>query len=214
MARNDVGDDLEADATPYVPRSKVLATLGRAADACRGCPLYKDTTQVVFGRGPKKATLILVGEQPGDVEDKRGIPFVGPAGAVLWQCVEEAGIDRRSIYATNAVKHFKHEIRGKRRIHKTPSAEEITACHPWIDAELNALTGSTVVALGAVATRSLLGKPMPIGKSRDATFMLNGRSVVVTYHPSAVLRADDRAEEIRAALVHDLRRAAHIASGR
>ncbi len=213
VTRTDVDDDLEAGATPYVPRSKSIETLANAAEGCRGCPLYKDTTQVVFGRGPKNALLILVGEQPGAVEDKRGLPFVGPAGAVLWQCVEDAGIDRQSIYATNAVKHFKHEIRGKRRIHKTPNAEEIAACHPWIDAELNALTGSTIVALGAVATRSLLGKSLPIGKSRDTTFTLSGRSVVVTYHPSAVLRADDRAAEIRAALVHDLRRAARIASG-
>ena len=115
----------------------------------------------MFGKGPVAAPLILVGEQPGDVEDKRGIPFVGPAGAVLWQCLEDAGIDRDAVYTTNAVKHFKHETRGKRRLHKKPDTAEIEACHPWIDAELKALKGEVIVALGATAARSLLGRSVP-----------------------------------------------------
>jgi DNA polymerase len=166
--------------------------------------LFVDTTQTVFGKGPVTAPLILVGEQPGDVEDKRGIPFVGPAGAVLWQCLEAAGIDRHDVYTTNAVKHFKHENRGKRRIHKRPDTAEIEACHPWLDAELRVLKGKVMVALGAVAARSLLGRSVPVAASRGTFFEVAGRPTVVTYHPSAVLRADDRAAEIRAALVADL----------
>jgi uracil-DNA glycosylase family protein len=167
--------------------------------------LFEDTIQTVFGKGPVNSPLILVGEQPGDVEDKRGLPFVGPAGAMLWQCLEEAGVDRHDVYATNAVKHFKHEIRGKRRIHKKPDTAEIEACHPWLDAELRALKGRVIVALGATAARALLGRPVPIAASRGTAFEVYGKPTLVTYHPSAVLRADDRAAEVRAALVADLR---------
>jgi DNA polymerase len=187
-----------------VPGSRSLKTLAKAALECKGCPLFVDTTQTVFGKGPVTAPLILVGEQPGDVEDKRGIPFVGPAGAVLWQCLEAAGIDRHDVYTTNAVKHFKHENRGKRRIHKRPDTAEIEACHPWLDAELRVLKGKVIVALGAVAARSLLGRSVPVAASRGTVFEVAGRPTVVTYHPSAVLRADDRAAEIRVALVADL----------
>jgi DNA polymerase len=162
----------------------------------------------VFGKGPSSAPLILVGEQPGDVEDKRGIPFVGPAGAMLWKCLDEAGIDRNEVYTTNAVKHFKHEMRGQRRLHKKPDTAEIEACHPWLDAELQALKGRVIVALGAVAARSLLGRSVPIAASRGKRFEVAGRSMIVTYHPSAILRADERALEVRTALVADLK-AAH-----
>jgi DNA polymerase len=190
-----------------VPQSRSIKTLALAALDCTGCPLFEDTTQTVFGKGPASASLILVGEQPGDVEDKRGLPFVGPAGAVLWQCIEAAGVDRGDVYATNAVKHFKHETRGKRRLHKRPDTGEVEACHPWLDAELRALKGRVVVALGATAARSLLGRAVPIAASRGTQFDVGGRTTFVTYHPSAVLRADDRAAEVRAALVADLKTA-------
>ncbi|HWM21843.1 MAG TPA: UdgX family uracil-DNA binding protein [Ilumatobacteraceae bacterium] len=194
-------------AASYVPETRRLSVLADAAAGCRGCPLYADANQTVFGEGRRDAPLILVGEQPGDREDVQGHPFVGPAGHVLWRCVEQAGIDRAHVFATNAVKHFKHEVRGKRRLHKRPNTDEIEACHPWLDAEMQAVKGRVIVALGAVAARSLLGRPVPIAKSRGTEFELDGRVVVVTYHPSAVLRADEAAEEIRAALVSDLRAA-------
>lgn len=155
--------------------------------------------------------MMLVGEQPGDVEDRRGIPFVGPAGGVLMRCLETAEIDPSSVYMTNAVKHFKHEARGKRRIHKKPGTAEVEACHPWLDAELDAVRAPVIVALGAVAARSLLGKSMSIAASRGQQFDIGGRTTLVTYHPSAVLRADDRAAQVRAALIEDLRRAKRLA---
>ena len=200
-------------AAPYVPESRRLSALADAAARCRGCPLYRDATQTVFGEGRRDAPLILVGEQPGDREDVQGHPFVGPAGHVLWKCVEQAGIDRTQVFATNAVKHFKHEVRGKRRLHKRPNTDEIEACHPWLRAELQVVRGRVIVALGAVAARSILGRTVPIAKSRGTTFELDGRAVVVTYHPSAVLRADEAAEEIRAALVSDLRAADALTHG-
>ncbi|MGD9998131.1 MAG: UdgX family uracil-DNA binding protein [Ilumatobacteraceae bacterium] len=204
-------------AEPWVPRAKKIETLAAAATECRGCPLFLDTTQTVFGEGRRRADMILVGEQPGDVEDRRGHVFVGPAGAVLWKCLAEAGIERDRIYVTNAVKHFKHEDRGKRRIHKKPNAAEIDACHPWLAAELRVVDAPVVVAMGAVAARSLTGKSLAIAANRERDLQLDTdgrepRTLVVTYHPSAVLRADDRAAEIRAALVSDLRRARELAT--
>jgi DNA polymerase len=197
-------------AEPFVPDTTSLEELAVAAASCEGCDLYRDATQTVFGSGATDATIMLVGEQPGAVEDTRGRPFVGPAGAVLWQCVEEAGMDRSSLWATNAVKHFKHEVRGKRRIHQKPGTGEVTACHPWLEAEVRAVRPRVIVALGATAVRSVLGRTLPIAKSRDRVHEAFGAAVVVTYHPSAVLRADERAAEIRAALVGDLARAAAI----
>ena len=199
-------------AEPFVPASRSLRTLQRAVQDCKGCPLYKDTTQAVFGEGAQGAVIVLVGEQPGDQEDKQGHPFVGPAGAVLWRCLDDAGIGRDTVFVTNAVKHFKHEDRGKRRLHKKPSTAEVDACHPWVDAELRAVGGRVIVALGATAARSLFGRPMPIAGSRGRTLQVAGRPTVVTYHPSAVLRADEAAEEIRAALVEDLHRAQQLAA--
>jgi uracil-DNA glycosylase family protein len=198
-------------AEPFVPASRSLRTLQRAAQACKGCPLYADSTQAVFGEGAQGAPIVLVGEQPGDQEDKQGHPFVGPAGSVLWRCLDDAGIDRRSVFVTNAVKHFKHEDRGKRRLHKKPTTAEVDACHPWIDAELRAVAGRVIVALGATAARSLFGRTMPIAASRGTTMRVGDRPAIVTYHPSAVLRADEAAAEIRAALVADLRRAHRLA---
>ncbi len=191
-------------AAPFVPASHRMPVLEDAARQCTGCPLYRDATQTVFGRGPKAASMILVGEQPGDREDVEGEPFVGPAGRILWQCVDAAGIDRADVYVTNAVKHFKHELRGKRRIHQRPTTAEINACHPWLDAELDAVASSVVVALGATAARALLGKSLGIAASRGRPLALGDRVVLVTYHPSAVLRGDERADELRAAIVDDL----------
>ena len=200
-------------AESWIPDSaRSISALSLAARECRGCPLFENTTQTVFGKGPAAPSLILVGEQPGDVEDKRGVPFAGPAGKVLWECVEAAGIDHSSVYATNAVKHFKHEVRGKRRLHKRPGVVEIEACHPWLDAELRALKGGVIVALGAVAAHSLLGRSVPVGASRGELFEVMHRPTIVTYHPSAVLRADDRASEVRAALVDDLRSAHRLSA--
>jgi len=194
-------------AAPYVPATTSLPKLEQAARCCRGCPLFADAEQVVFGEGSRSAAIVLVGEQPGDQEDRQGHPFVGPAGRVLWACLEDAGIDRESVYVTNAVKHFKHELRGKRRLHKKPNVAEIEACHPWIEAELAALRCRVVVALGATAARSLLGRTVPVAASRGVTFDVDDVPTIVTYHPSAVLRADEAAVEIRMALVADLRRA-------
>jgi uracil-DNA glycosylase family protein len=194
-------------AAPYVPDSRSLRVLAAASKRCRGCPLWKDATQTVFGSGKRSAPLVLVGEQPGDREDVRGRPFVGPAGRVLWQCLEEAGVASSDVYVTNAVKHFKHTLRGKRRIHQKPVVAEIEACRPWVEAELAALRSVVVVMMGAVAARSLLGRTVPIAASHGERFEVAGRPALVTYHPSAVLRADERAAEVRRALVEDLRTA-------
>lgn len=196
-----------------MPPSTSLAALADAARGCRGCPLFEPATQTVFGDGPSSAAIVLVGEQPGDQEDQQGHVFVGPAGRVLWQCVAEAGLAREDVYATNAVKHFKHEVRGKRRLHKKPGVDEVEACHPWLEAELRALHPRVLVALGATAARSLLGTNVAIAKTRGQLLRVAGLPTVVTYHPSAVLRAEDAAAEIRAALVEDLTSAAKLASG-
>ncbi len=187
-----------------MPASRQIDALARSARDCTGCPLYRDATQTVFGAGSRSASLILVGEQPGDREDLAGEPFVGPAGRVLDRCLADAGIDRGEVYLTNAVKHFKHEVRGKRRIHQRPTTAEVNACHPWLSAELDAVSARVVIALGATAVRSVLGRFHGIAASRGRSFPIDGRAVYVTFHPSAVLRGDERAEEIRAALVEDL----------
>jgi uracil-DNA glycosylase len=194
----------EWSAQPFVPATTSLGTLSAAARDCRGCPLWKPATQTVFGEGPRAAQYMLIGEQPGDQEDRQGHPFVGPAGRVLWECLDGAGIARTDVYATNAVKHFKHEMRGKRRLHKKPNTAEVEACHPWIDAELRAVRPSVVVLLGATAARSVLGRTTAIASSRGERFEMDRIPTMVTYHPSAVLRADERAAEIRRALVEDL----------
>jgi DNA polymerase len=181
-----------------------LTGLRKAEASCTRCPLYAKATQVVPGEGPARAFMMLVGEQPGDQEDKQGKPFVGPAGRVLDKAIEQAGIARREVFVTNAVKHFKHELRGKRRIHQRPTTAEINACHPWLDAELDAVASSVVVALGATAVRALLGKSLGIAANRGRPLALGARVVLVTYHPSAVLRGDDRSDELRAAIVEDL----------
>jgi DNA polymerase len=202
-----MGDSTEWSAAPFVPDSRRLSVLSDAARSCTGCPLFHDTTQTVFGEGSPKAALVLVGEQPGDQEDRQGKPFVGPAGRVLWRCLDEAGIDPKRVYVTNAVKHFKHEDRGKRRLHKRPTAAEADACHPWLEAELEAVGATVVVALGAVAARSVTGRATAVAASRGRPLDIGHRVVFITYHPSAVLRRKEDAAEIRAMLVADLRTA-------
>jgi DNA polymerase len=204
--------ELELDATPFLPKRRTMASVERAAQGCRGCPLYLDTTQAVVGTHDVPRSLMLVGEQPGDVEDRKGEVFVGPAGGVLRNVLEELGIPVESLYMTNAVKHFKHEERGPRRLHKKPSNEEIAACHPWLEVELDLVDPKVVVALGASAARSLLGRSVTIARSRGQVFDLGGRALNVTYHPSAVLRADEPERgALRKALAHDLHAAADAA---
>ena len=160
-----------------------------AEAACTRCPLYRDATQVVPGEGAKTARLLLVGEQPGDQEDRAGKPFVGPAGRMLDQALDEAGIERSQTFVTNAVKHFKYEMRGKRRLHKKPNAYEIDRCHWWLETELKLLKPAGVVALGATALRSLIGRPMTLSQARGKTLKLaSGIPLIVTIHPSYLLR--------------------------
>ena len=193
-------------ASAFVPPTRDLAKLRRAADGCEGCPLYQDATQTVFGSGPRTARVVLVGEQPGDHEDRAGEPFVGPAGRLLDSALEEAGIDRTSAYVTNAVKHFKFRPAGKRRIHATPDTFEVAACKPWLLAELSVLSPELVVLLGATAAKALLGPSFRVTKSRGVLMPSpdGGSQLLATLHPSAVLRATDRAAA-KAGLVADLR---------
>jgi DNA polymerase len=195
----------EADDGPIVTS---LAGLREAENACRRCPLYKDATHAVPGEGPRHATLMLVGEQPGDKEDLAGKPFVGPAGRVLDRALEDAGINRKTVFVTNAVKHFKHEMRGKRRLHKRPNAYEIQRCRWWFERELAIVHPAVIVALGATAARSVFERPMTVGKNRGQELRLaNGTPAFVTIHPSALLRIDEPQDKEReySAFVADLR---------
>src|SRR5204863_8040150 len=178
------------------PKTTSIRTLTAAAHECRGCDLYKTATQVVFGAGPGKARVVFVGEQPGDQEDRQGAPFVGPAGAMLDKALEDAGIARNEVYVTNAVKHFKWEPRGKRRIHKKPRVSEIKACRPWLEAELRAVKPQVVVCLGATAAQSILGPQFKLMANRGKVIEAQGpgvpvQRVVATIHPSAILRSPD-----------------------
>ena len=174
---------------------KSLKELAKAEAACTRCPLYKNATQVVPGEGPARADLMLVGEQPGDKEDLAGRPFVGPSGQLLDRALAEAGIDRKTAYVTGAVKHFKHEMRGKRRLHKRPNNYEIERCKIWLDAERELVKPSTIVALGVSAARSLTGKTLTIAKARKTPLTLtDGTILVVTLHPSALLRIPNEAD--------------------
>jgi uracil-DNA glycosylase len=190
---------------------KSLQQLAAAEADCTRCPLYRDATQAVPGEGPRRAAFMLVGEQPGDKEDIAGKPFVGPAGRVLDQALHDAGIAREETFVTNAVKHFKHEMRGKRRLHKRPDNYEIERCRIWLDAERSLVKPSTIVALGVTAARSLTGRTVTIGKVRGKPFdMEDGTKLVVTVHPSALLRIEDEEERHAAhrSLVADLKVAA------
>jgi DNA polymerase len=203
----------ERSAATFVPASTSLKTLAAAAHECRGCDLYKTATQVVFGEGPKAARVMFIGEQPGDQEDRQGEPFVGPAGALLDKALTDAGIPRDQVYLTNAVKHFKWEPRGKRRIHKKPRASEVKACRPWLEAELRAVQPAIVICLGATAAQSLLGASFKLMQQRGRVVSSPlAPRVVATIHPSAVLRAPDSAGRKIAydSLVADLKVATKI----
>jgi uracil-DNA glycosylase len=192
-------------AAPFLPDRLSLTALRDAVQGCRGCPLYANATQAVFGEGKLKAEVLLVGEQPGDQEDLAGAPFVGPAGKLLDRALEEAGIDRATTYVTNAVKHFKWKARGTRRIHDKPTWTESMACRPWLDAELALVKPRALVLMGATAAQALLGKSFRVSQERGKPLDSElAELVVATIHPSAVLRAENR-EEMFAELVDDLR---------
>jgi uracil-DNA glycosylase family protein len=208
------------------PQADTLDELKAAAAGCRGCELYRDASQTVFGRGAEDARVVLVGEQPGDMEDQKGLPFVGPAGRLLRKAVDDAGLDPAGIYLTNAVKHFRHELRGKRRIHQTPDRVHITACRPWLVAEFARLRPQIVVVLGATAAKALLGPSFRVTRQRGELMPWPASAqhpedftrvpvdsagkvadappaqLLATIHPSAVLRADDQ-DKAYAGLVAD-----------
>jgi uracil-DNA glycosylase len=189
-------------ASSLVPQTQDLSELARAAAGCRGCDLYRHASRTVFGQGPSSARAVFVGEQPGDQEDLQGAPFVGPAGEVLDRALSEAGISRTDAYVTNVVKHFKFVQRGKRRIHQTPTSSEIGACRPWLEAELAVIRPQVLVCLGATASRTLIGPDFRITRDRGK-FLKTGWAprLMATYHPSAVLRAEDQAGQKR---IYDL----------
>ena len=183
-------------AAPLIPAQKTIPDLRKAAAGCQACDLWKLGTQTVFGEGGTHVRVMLVGEQPGDQEDLQGRPFVGPAGRILDKALAEAGIDRDETYVTNAVKHFKWEPRGKRRIHKKPNSIEIAACKPWLEAELSVLKPDVVVCLGATAAQALLGKDFRVSTQRGQLIQSDlAPNVIATVHPSSLLRAPD--EETR-----------------
>jgi DNA polymerase len=194
-------------AEPFVPARLSMPALRAAAQGCRGCHLWAGATQAVFGEGVQEAEIFLIGEQPGDREDQEGRPFVGPAGRELDQALEEVGIDRRTVYVTNAVKHFKFEQRGKRRIHQKPNWTELTACRPWLDAELELVKPRILVPLGATAAQSLLGKSFRVTKQRGEKIAAEplAQWIVATIHPSSILRAPpERRQDERDAFRRDL----------
>ena len=179
-------------AAPLVPARATVAALRAAAAGCKACDLWKLGTQTVFGEGSRNARLMMIGEQPGDKEDIQGRPFVGPAGAVLDKALAAAGIDRKDVYLTNIVKHFKWEPRGKRRLHKKPNALEISACRPWLDAEINVIKPQVVVLLGATAAQGILGRAFRVTQRRGEWLPSDiAADVMATVHPSSILRAPD-----------------------
>jgi uracil-DNA glycosylase family protein len=179
----------------FLPQRRTLPLLRAAVQSCEGCDLYRHATQAVFGEGPKRARLVLVGEQPGSEEDIRGRPFVGPAGALLDRALADASIDRTDTYVTNVVKHFKFEERGKRRIHQKPRIGEMRACAPWLEAEIELIKPNTIVCLGATAAQILLGSKFRLTKERGVPIQHPwAPQVVATIHPSAILRAPDAAQ--------------------
>jgi uracil-DNA glycosylase family protein len=197
-----------------VPSSPTLPKLRDAVQECTACELYRDATQAVLGEGPAKARVMFVGEQPGDREDLEGHPFVGPAGALLDRALEEAGIARGDAYVTNVVKHFRFRARGKRRIHQRPEREHVVACRPWLDAELAVVRPEVLVCLGAVAAQGLLGSGVRVTKDRGVPLDSDLADVVmVTVHPSSILRAGDQREAAFASFVADLRKLAEVLSG-
>jgi uracil-DNA glycosylase family protein len=210
------GTSPRVGAAAYLPDRLSLKSLREAVQGCRACPLYANATQAVLGEGARESEVMLVGEQPGDQEDRQGRPFVGPAGRLLDEALEEAGIDRTKTYVTNAVKHFKWEPRGKRRIHQKPNWSELAACRPWLDAELEVVKPRVIVCLGATAAQALLGRDFRVTKQRGVPVDSPlAEYVVATVHPSSVLRQQDdqsRHAEMRG-LVRDLRTVAGLLSG-
>ena len=202
-------------AADFIPPRPTLKTAREASQECRGCDLWKIGTQTVFGEGPKGATLMLIGEQPGDAEDLSGRPFVGPAGQLLDRALADAGIDRAAVYVTNAVKHFKWEPRGKRRIHKKPRASEVGACRPWLDTEIALVKPRVIVCLGATAAQALLGSAFKVTQHRGKVVPSTlAARIMATVHPSSILRAPDEAarhEEMKR-FTADLRAAARALS--
>jgi uracil-DNA glycosylase len=198
-------------AADFLPERRSLTALRKAAAGCRGCDLYEDATQTVFGEGAAKARVVLVGETPGDQEDRQGKPFVGPAGRELDRALERAGIDRKEAYVTNAVKHFRFQERGKRRIHQKPDGRHIKACRPWLDAELGLLKPAALIVMGATAAQALLGASFKVTKERGKLLETELAPIVVaTIHPSAILRErDDEARHLqREAFTSDIQVAA------
>ncbi len=189
---------LPTSVADFLPPTRDLPHLIRAAAKCEGCPLYRNATQTVFGRGPVHAAIMFVGEQPGDQEDREGLPFVGLAGQLLDKVLQEVGIGRDDVYVTNAVKHFKWTAQGKRRLHAKPLARETAACRPWLEAELEALAPRIVVCLGATAAQSLIGASFRITRQRGQVLDSPwGVPLLATYHPSAILRVPDHEARVR-----------------
>ena len=206
----------ELSAADYLPTELTLPQLQRAAAKCEGCDLYLRATQTVFGEGAVPAALMLIGEAPGDKEDEAGHPFVGPAGMLLDQALEAAGIDRQQVYLTNAVKHFKWEVSGKRRLHAKPSSREIAACQPWLEAEIEVVSPQLIVCLGATAAQSLLGRAFRITRQRGEILSLpNLQAVISTWHPSSILRSPDAEsrQKMRGELISDLKSAVAYVKG-
>lgn len=201
------------DSARLIPEKPTISSLREAAADCRACALWEHATQTVFGEGRRHANVMLIGEQPGNDEDLQGEPFVGPAGRLLDEALEQAGIDRRAAYVTNVVKHFKWEARGKRRIHKKPNSSEIEACRPWLEAEIAAIKPRVIVCLGATAAQALLGKQFRVTKQRGEFIESTLAPVVMaTVHPSSILRAPDeqtRQKEMQR-FIEDLERIAHF----
>jgi uracil-DNA glycosylase family protein len=191
-----VATKLPKSAIDFLPRKRTLEALRQAAQSCKGCDLYKNATQTVFGEGQKRANIMFVGEQPGDQEDRQGHPFVGPAGRLLDKALVEARIPREHVYVTNAVKHFKWIWRGKRRLHQKPAIRQVTACRPWLEAELESVRPKIVVCMGATAAQSVLGKPVPITKERGKFIESeSGPVTFITIHPSAIYRRREKDEQ-------------------
>jgi|SRR5579872_7204028 len=205
----------ESLALGLIPERASLKSLAEAAASCRACDLWKNATQTVFGEGAAKAEVMMVGEQPGDKEDLAGKPFVGPAGKLLDKALIEAGIDRKQVYITNAVKHFKWEPRGKVRIHKKPNSKEVAACRPWLDAEIVAIRPKVIVLMGATAAQAVLGRDFKVTQHRgefiDAATP-HAHQVTATVHPSSILRApdEDARHDEMAAFIEDLRKVAKL----
>jgi len=200
-----------AGAAPFVPKTISLTTLRKSAASCRGCPLYLSATQTVFGEGNSRARIVLVGEAPGDQEDQKGHPFIGPAGQFLSKCLANAGISEKDIYVTNAVKHFKFIQKGKRRLHQKPSVREISACRPWLEQELEIIHPNVLICLGTTAARAVIGKTIPVTRHHGQKFSISWcANTMVTFHPSAALRAptEEGRSRTKAIILHDFKIAA------